>query len=377
MTKMQRRTPLRLAEAMMRAKHRDISTLRYEIGRGRESVRKAMSDARQMMLVAKSQRERVVERRRALAERRRAYAAEVPALQREARNAYKNMLAHKVVERISVARDGKVSVYTPLLFCKIREGAGIRRSKRACIGAYKITLDPSCYGISVRQMLFERHWAINGTSPCMGEYQDEVVRRFDRGDMYGIVDIMYQWLIGADNDGGAYMRSHEWRDQHRNRIAGTASAAPPRTYSREEHVIFTEKQVDGRFLQGRTGIISSCNQSVATVQWRPHPADKNGREWTVQTSQLLPITKAQYEAAVMYEIKNPARSVLEKIDALADGTSLKQALSLAREIATNQLVIGRQLFVAPVVEPKVAEAESAYEDPFEPVEDEQLAGTQV
>ena len=148
----------------------------------------------------------------------------------------------RFVERIQV-RGEAVLVHTRPLFTDIRTGDGRRETKRRCIGAYVIRIQPqtpqdveqgtsfansaAVGGTRRRALVFDQvlyrpsdypyqHWGIKNRIACFGDYRNAISTYYQSGDYYNLLITVYSFLTVADQDGSAWRKSHNWLREVRN-----------------------------------------------------------------------------------------------------------------------------------------------------------------
>lgn len=240
---------------------------------------------------------------------------------------------HKGVASVHSMK-GKLIVRTPLVFVPIRKEGGTKESERRCIGAFDVSFDPKAYRIRVHNRLFQGHWATNNDQPCLGEYEHEVHRLFKKGDFYLLYDLMWQWMIGADKDAHAYMRSHEWRD--RRRSIGRVEARVE--YNASDHVVCVDPEYDGREIGGYVAKIVVGGSAMVQIAFKKWDRDRgDSPTWNVPTYAIHKITSAEYEAADIYAVKSKRAKIALAIDTLPDGSKFGDAKKMVERVKSRTL----------------------------------------
>ena len=223
-----------------------------------------------------------------------------------------------------------LTVNTPLLFADIRVAAGEDEKRRACLGAFQFQFDFARARVHVRNLVFTSrhpHWSANTSGqPCLGEYEAEIIRLFGKGDVYGLVDNMYQWVIGVDRDAHSYQSSHQWRD---------ARVSPSGEDISEGDLVIGIDEWDGRDLTGMTGEVAEedgSDDGMVRVDFR------TGLGWWTSRHVLHPITSDQYHAAERYVIENGnGEDTLRKVDALPDTATIEDAQKIMAHVEPLKL----------------------------------------
>lgn len=235
-------------------------------------------------------------------------------------------------------RNGVLLAKTRLIFTDIRNGDGSRDTTRTCLGAFEIVLRFSPTRLRVHNLLFTRnnygHWSISGGRPCLGDWNEDISRLYEKRDIYGLLNTLFHYLRSTE-DGGAYMRSHEWKEQRQESLKQPA-------YRRGSHVIATQEYRDMvKIPAGAYGVIlAAFRDGSIMVQFDDkiqsedgsvvgHDADgagKSGHCWRVRRSRFAVLTKTQYAKKTTVE-QLSSESVLHKIDSLPDGSTLSDAIA--------------------------------------------------
>jgi hypothetical protein len=248
-----------------------------------------------------------------------------------------NLAKHKGVASI-FARAGNLIVRTPLVFCDIRLKQGTKETKRTCIGAFEFTFNPHARHVRVSNKLFRGHWSANGNVPCLGEYESEVRRLFDKGDFYALFDIMWMWLNGAGRDSYSYMRSHDWRDRYRSVGGGEARSS----FAIGDYVVFNRDSYDGRTLRGQVGKVlsnaGSGSQQQCQVEFKLIEEGRS-RNLYCPVGHLSKITEEEYNAADRYTVKTRVVKVALAIDNLKEGATIADAKRLTERIKRRSLIL--------------------------------------
>lgn len=222
---------------------------------------------------------------------------------------FERLKKHKGVQEV-VIKGHLVEVITPLVWVNIREAAGSKKTVRTCIGAYLFTLDFARLTVKVKNLVFDRHWAISNDVPCLGEYADEVTRLMRAQMLYETYDLLFQWLVGADRDASAYMPSHNWRDSYRSSVAQNP------TLTIGQWVVMTSRRSNPQ-LYGYVGMITSQDGVSWRVTLKAPPG--NSRDWWVLASDVVVISQKKFKDADRYRITETS-SLLKSLDAMKSGT---------------------------------------------------------
>lgn len=237
-----------------------------------------------------------------------------------------------------------LSIRTNLLFADIRKNAGSRLHKRACLGAYQIILPTPLVGMArdyvwVDNLTFrssKAHWAISANRICWGGWASEIEAAMKKRDYYQMFEVIVSLIRAADDDAGAYLRSHEWRDR---RDISKLTELTGDKIAPGDYVIFTGIEQDGLEILGHTAFVNSMNGNVmqCTIKEIGNPRQVNF-QWQVLSEKAMKITEEMFNAQSKYKIKsyeaNPTAKIIKSIDEMPEGTPNSEAIKVAKEMAS-------------------------------------------
>lgn len=290
---------------------------------------------------------------------------EMPEDEQQKRNVeaqWKNLQRHAGIESVKV-RGSRVIITTKLLFTDIREEAGSRVLHRTCLGAYRITWDmePNSANVAVQNLVADNgggmyaHWGVagQGRSPCWGDYASEMILAVRGQDVYRFAEMMVGYFKSTE-DGGAYTRSHQWR-QRRIPVLGrrTSDQNGGTIFRVGETVAYVHPdRYEGVELAGRVGVLLNNGrrgdyvhvkfraQIVGQEQYASHrDCPQRGHCWNVPTENLVHISQPLFEAGEVWDGWTTAQTeasreqaFFQKLDALPDGSTLSDAERLHSEL---------------------------------------------
>lgn len=235
-------------------------------------------------------------------------------------------------------------IKTKLIFTDIRKSAGLRLKKRSCLGSFRIHLPTQFTGLDSNYTYVENqtfingraNWAVSSGRVCWGEWRtdfDDVMRK---KDYYQMFEMVVHLLRASDDDGAAYLRSHEWRDRREiyNIVKMVQEPIKPGDY-----VIFTGLEQDNLNILGYVSQLDSASGTLGRFSIKEIGGNKN-HFWNVRMDKAQKIPKEMYDAQARYKIKttesNPVESILKAIDELPDGSTHEDAVELAKSMSTRK-----------------------------------------
>lgn len=224
---------------------------------------------------------------------------------------------HTCIESVRI-EDGALFARTRLLFADIRKAEGNPATVRTCLGAYDIQIVLGNNRISITNLLYSQpraHWAVNNGVPCFGTWEPEVVQYQRAQDYYRLIDLLTVYLRDAENDMGAYMRSHAWRQAR--------MIAPQAPLQAGDFVVISYP--DTSYL-GRVAVVTS----VATGSCGVLEKD-TGSNYRLEPFYLHKISPARYQKgriAAQKMSRYTTTSIPAELDKLPEGTKLADAQAL-------------------------------------------------
>ncbi len=268
------------------------------------------------------------------------------ATEEKARALFEQLSKHAGVESVSVTATSGwgpcVTITTPVLFTDIRKEAGSKKMQRACIGQYEMKFYWQRQNqFKIKNLIFncqgKDHWAISGTSPCLGSYADDIHKVWSKQQWYTLFEVMYHFLLNSVDDGSAYRPSHQWRDQRNLDLIKPDG----NEIKRGACVVVVVDDAEGKALKGYVGKVLVADNDHASVQFKEniggHGGDdgsgKEGYCWNIHKSGLVVIPESLYEKKSIYKTikSNPVQDTLAVIDKMPDGVTFEEVAAVARQ----------------------------------------------
>lgn len=140
-------------------------------------------------------------------------------IQAHVQKEYARLLKHKAVHHVVVTSD-YIKIFLQPLWTDIRKEEGSKEMRRTFLGCFVIEVPIyQVNGIRIRNLTFvtsNAHWSIqSGTgNPCWGDWREQIETCIKARNVTGLITILIPYLQSTE-DGGAYIRSHYWKECRR------------------------------------------------------------------------------------------------------------------------------------------------------------------
>lgn len=241
---------------------------------------------------------------------------------------YEQLLHHTCIDTVKVDTKN-ITVYTRLLFGNIRTREGSSTMKRRCLGAFSFTIPivnftASRYDVSratrIQNLLYTKgtyaHYAVNGGTPCYGEYEHGIQALYDEGKWYELINTIIEYLQCA-GDGGAWRKSHVWIDNRLSKIPKLTGTGRVRSGA---SLILTHDYIsDGEVIAEK----GTKHKVLRSNDGAPVISGTNGNTYTIYSGDYTIISNELYQR--IETSKDIERMYFDKLDALPDGAPLIEA----------------------------------------------------
>lgn len=236
--------------------------------------------------------------------------------------------------------NGYLIVETNLLFANIRKDGGLRLSKRACLGAFKVALplekNMNRDYVWVENLTFKgssgrAHWAVASSRICWGGWRTEIDDALRKGDYYQMFEVIMALIRASDDDAAAYISSHMWRD---DRDISNIYTSKGEKIVAGDYILFVSKEHDNLEIKGHVAQVVLVRDTLMMKTIIKRIAGAENFEWNVPTNKAMKIPKEMYDAQEYYYISDqvitPVAKIIHMLDELPEGTSNDEAINLIK-----------------------------------------------